>query len=218
MVFGKVETYNRRMGHSEIEGLLEAANSATGQDTSVSSAKRLFPSENEALEFYRSVRGSLFRISEWIKNSTATTYDLFDESGLPSPSDEISVGKFIRIELRGSGKYDWVRVQRVVDEPDEVVLTVKPSRDPTDPDRSDSISHFFGPEAENNFCVQLNEMSVAFYVIGLNEKQNTKFTDGIVESTRNIAIANVGYYSGLQNAVWKDFATNFLSTDEEKTK
>jgi hypothetical protein len=206
------------MEHSSKEGLLESANSSNEKDTTVNSAKRRFPSEDYAREFYRSVHSNLFRISEWRKNSTATTYDLFDESGLPSPSDEISTGKFIRIELHGSGKYDWVRVQRVTDEHDEVVLTVKPSHDPTDPDRSNSISHFFGPEAENNFCVQLNEKSVAFYVIGLNEKQNTKFTGGFVESARNAAVANVGYYSGLQKAVWKDFATNFLMTDEEKEK
>lgn len=216
MAFDKLETYNRRMTHNPIERLLEAANSSTEHDTSVNSAKRLFPSETEAADFYRMVRTDLFRISKWRENSAATTYDLFDASGLQWTSDEISVGKFIRILLHGSGKYDWVRVEKVTDEHDEVVLTVKPSHDPTDPERSDSISHFFDPAAENNFCVQLHETSVAFYVIGLNEKQNTASADGLVESARNVAVANVGYYSGLQKAVWKNFARNFLRTDEER--
>ena len=206
------------MSKSRIEALLEAANSSTDNDSSVNGAKRTFVNDADADEFFRSVRESLFRISEWRKNSNATSYDLFDASGEISTSDEIEVGKLIRIELPGSGKYDWVSVIDIIDENDEVVLRVKPSHDPTDPERSDSISHFFGPEAENNFCIQLDDKTVAFYVIGLNEKQNTRSTDSLVESARNAAVANVGYYSGLQKSVWKDFATNFLSTDEEKAE
>lgn len=206
------------MGKSRIETLLEAANSSTDNDTSINAAKRTFVSDADADGFFRSVRERLFRISEWRKNSNATSYDLFDASGQSSSSDEIQVGKFIRIELPGSGKYDWVNVNEVVDENGEVVLRVKPSYDPTDPERGDSISHFFGPEAENNFCVQRDEKTIAFYVIGLNERQNTGSSDSLVESARNAAVANFGYYSGLQKAVWKDFATNFLSTDEEKAE
>lgn len=198
--------------------LLEAANSSSRHDTSVNSARRTFLSESDAVKFFQSVRENLFRISEWRKNSTATTYDVFEASGQPSNSDTIDLGKFIRIKLHGSGKYDWVRVEEITEDADLAILRVKPSPDPTDQDRSDSTSHFFGPEAENNFCVQLIEKSVVFYVIGLNERQNTKDADGFVESARNAAVANVGYYSGLQNAVWKDFATNFLRTDQEKSE
>lgn len=206
------------MGKSRIEALLEAANSSTGNDSSVNVAKRTFVNDADADKFFRTVRDRLFLISEWRKNSNATSYELFNASGESSASDEIQVGKLIRIELPGSGKYDWVSVKKIVDENAEVVLRVQPSHDPTDPDRSDSISHFFGPEAENNFCVQRDDKTVAFYVIGLNEKQNTRSTDSLVESARNAAVANFGYYSGLQKSVWKDFATNFLSTDEEKAE
>ena len=218
MVFLNRENYNPNMGKSRIEELLKAANSATGNDTSVNVAKRTFVSDADAVEFFRAVRQRLFQISEWRKNSNATSYDLFEASGERSASDEIEVGKFIRIELPASGKYDWVRVDDVADDDGEVVLRVKPSHDPTDPDRSDSTSHFFGPEAENNFCVQRDDKTIAFYVIGLNEKQNTRSTDSLVESARNAAVANFGYYSGLQKAVWKDFATNFLRSDEEKAE
>jgi hypothetical protein len=124
---------------------------------------------------------------------------------------------FIRISLYGAGKYDWVQVVSITDEPGEFIVTVKPSHDPTErPVNLDSISHFFGPEATNNFCVQKAEKTVAFYVIGLDEHQNTKFTDGLIESARNSAVANIGYYTGLQKGVWKEFCKNFLSTDEEK--
>jgi hypothetical protein len=38
----------------------------------------------------------------------------------------------------------------------------------------------------------------------------------LIESARNAAIANVGYYTGLQKGVWKQFASNFVATEEEK--
>jgi hypothetical protein len=89
------------------------------------------------------------------------------------------------------------------------VIVVRPSHDPTK-DEPGLTSHFFGPEARNHFCVQLHEKTVAFYVIGLNEKQNTQETENPVEAARNAVVANVGYYSGLQNAVWKEFCRKML--------
>jgi hypothetical protein len=159
----------------------------------------------------------MLQIAEWNENSSPTEYGLFDESGSDVRSEPISVGKFIRIGLYGGGKYDWVRVVEILDEPDELVISVKPIFDPTErPQDRSSISHFFGPEGENNFCLQRHEKTVSFHVIGLNEKQNTGFTDGLIESARNAAIANVGYYSGLQDKVWKEFCSNFLRTNKEK--
>ena len=204
------------MGSSKIETLLRAANSSSRNDTSVNLAKRVFLEEAEASMFFHARRSALFQIGEWTKNSSATSYDLFDEAGKLANGDTISVGKFIRIALYGAGKYDWVRVVEIYDEQDETVLVVKPSHDPTDPSGDSAVSHFFSPEAANNFCIQRNDKTVAFYVIGLDEHQNTKFTSGLIETARNAAVANIGYYSGLQKAVWKEFCTNFLEGDEEK--
>jgi hypothetical protein len=198
-----------------IESLLKAANSSTENDTSVNGAKRSFLTDVEAREFFDATRRRMVRIEEWRKASTVTSYDLFDASGRDANSEPISAGKFIRINLYGSGKYDWVSVEKIFDEPGEFVIKVRPDHDPTDPDDRDSTSHFFGPEARNNFCLQLIDRTVAFYVIGLDEKQNTRFTDSLIESARNAAIANVGYYSGLQKTVWKEFCTKMLEIDEE---
>jgi hypothetical protein len=201
----------------KIERLLEAANSSDGGDTSFNVAKRIFDDERKCIAFFEQTCSDLLNIAEWNRNSSATSYSLFDEAGNEIGSLPIAEGNFIRIGLYGSGKYDWVRVIEIFSEPNEFVVKVKPSYDPLqEPLDTASISHFFGPEAENNFCVQRNEKTVAFYVIGLNEKQNTKFTDSLIESARNAAIANVGYYTGLQKTVWKEFASNFVATDEEK--
>lgn len=204
------------MASGKIEALLKAANSSTDNDTSVNVVKRTFLKDDDCAAFFEMTKANLLRIEEWNENSSVTSYELFDGSGRSDASGLIAESKFIRIALYGSGKYDWVRVLKISDETDELVITVKPSYDPTDGSDRSSISHFFGPEAENNFCVQRIDNAVAFYVIGLNEKQNTKFTDGLIETARNAAVANVGYYSGLQKSVWKDFAANFLRTDEEK--
>ncbi|PYT00434.1 MAG: hypothetical protein DMF63_07655 [Acidobacteria bacterium] len=201
----------------KIEQLIEAANASPDGDTSFNVAKRIFDDVEKCDAFFDETCANLLNIDEWNRNSSATNYKLFDDTGAAAGTSKIVAGRFIRIGLYGSGKYDWVRVVEIADEKDEFVLKVKPSHDPTqDPIDPRSISHFFGPEAENNFCVQRNGKTVAFYVIGLNEKQNTKFTDGLIEAARNAAVANVGYYTGLQKAVWKEFASNFVATEEEK--
>jgi hypothetical protein len=217
LVIALPKTYNRSMHTSTIEELIKAANSSSEGDTSLNFAKRGFLDQVECDQFFETTRSKLFDIEEWNKNSSPTKYAVFDSSGRQTDTDPISVGMFIRISLYGSGKYDWVRVVSITDEPDEIIVTVKPTFDPTqEPQESDSISHFFRPEATNNFCLQRDGKTLAFYVIGLNERQNTKFTDGLIESARNSAVANIGYYSGLQKSVWKEFCSNFLSTDEEK--
>lgn len=202
---------------SKIERLLQAANSSREGDTSLNLAKRVFLDQADCDRFFESVCSNLFRIDEWNKNSSAADYRFFDESGRPRDDRPIEIGGFIRIGLYGGGKYDWVRVISITKETDELVMTVKPSFDPTQqPQEPNRTSHFFDPEATNNFCVQRHGKAVAFYVIGLNEHQNSKFTEGLIESARNVAVANVGYYTGLQKAVWKQFSANFLKTDEEK--
>ncbi|MEO8574481.1 MAG: hypothetical protein ABI481_10965 [Pyrinomonadaceae bacterium] len=205
------------MPNSTIEGLIMAANSSPEGDSSLNLAKRVFLEQAQCDDFFENRRSNLLDINEWNKSSSASMYALIDESGRQSDNESISVGIFIRISLYGSGKYDWVRVTSIEDGPDELVVIVKPSYDPThDPRDTVSISHFFGPEATNSFCLQRDGKTVAFYVIGLDEHQNTKFTDGLIESARNAAVANIGYYSGLQKSVWKEFCSNFLSMDEEK--
>lgn len=217
LVNADLGNYNRLMRQSTIESLLKAANSSTEGDTSVNVAKRIFLDDLECGAFFEETKSKLLDIDEWNKNSSATGYTLFNEFGDEIESEAIAVTRLIRIGLYGSGKYDWVRVISILDEPGEFVLQVKPSHDPTHkPLDTSSISHFFGPEAANNFCVKRAEKTVAFYVIGLNERQNTGFTDGLIESARNAAVANVGYYTGLQKAVWKQFCKNFVATDEEK--
>jgi len=194
----------------EIETLLKQANSVENGTTSVNSARKAFASAVESGAFFGQVRRNLLDIQKWSANSSSSSYALFDKKGAEK-NGLIEKGDFIRITVHGSGKNDWVNVIHIADSADEVIITVSPSFDPTEkPQRSEVISHFFDGAAQNNFCLQRIDRTVAIYVIGLNERQNVSETAGLIESARNAAIANLGYYSGLQKAVWNEFCTNFL--------
>jgi hypothetical protein len=202
---------------SEIEQLLKLANSTDEPVTSVNSARRTFPDEAGSGAFFDIVRRSLYDINEWSHNSSPSAYALFGRDGVDVSGRPISEGDFIRINIYGSGKYDWVEVLRIHESSNETVITVKPTYDPTsDPLDTESISHFFHGDARNNFCVQLDGSVVNFYVIGLNERQNVAEADGVVESVRNAAAANLSYYLGIQKGVWAEFCKNFLRTADEK--
>ncbi len=205
------EPYNLHSMHRSTEELIKAANSSTENDTSLNSAKRSFLTEEEARGFFESARQSLLDIKVWDQCGKASNYVLFDENGTELSNSEIKEGLFIRIHLKATGKFDWVRVTNIHREQNELVITVKPAHDPTQqsPDVS-VISHFFDESATNNFCLQSDGRSVSIYVIGIGEKQNTANADGLIETARNVATANLGYYLGIQKAEWKSFCTTFL--------
>ena len=201
---------------SHIEELLREANSSSEPVTSVNSARRNFTDEDKAREFFVDVCRRLLDIREWDASSSPSSYALFDDRGEQVDSKPVSVGDLIRITIHGSGKYDWVRVLSIVREPDEMVITVGPTYDPTaSPIEKDLVSHFFHGEARNNFCVQLHGKVVSVYVIGLNERQNVGETAGVLETVRNSATANLGYYLGIQKGTWIEFCKNFLTSNPE---
>ena len=195
---------------SVTEELIKAANSSAENDTSLNSAERSFDTEGEAAGFFRTAVPMLFDIEMWNECGTASEFAVFDEDGEPA-GPKFGEGRFIRIYLKATAKYDWVRVQKIHRSDDEAVVTVKPTCDPTQkPVDKSVISHFFSDEATNNFCLTKDRRSVSFYVVGIGEKQNTTQTGGMVETLRNVAAANLGYYLGIQKAEWKMFCVKFL--------
>lgn len=201
----------------KIETLLKQANSSDKNDTSVTSAECRFTSEAECSDFFRSIKPKLFLIENWRGSSSLTNHEHFNETGFQTEDRPLAIGSFIRMTLYGTGKFDWVKVVSIDDGPDELVLTVQPTYDPTEsPQEKGVVSHFFSGEARNNFCLQKHDKTVTFWVIGLDEKQNTSRTGGVLESARNIVVANLGSYLGAQKAMWTEFCKNFLKTDERK--
>ena len=98
-----------------------------------------------------------------------------------------------------------------------MVVTVRPTYDPTDaPVDKSVVSHFFADSATNNFCTLLRGNTVGAYVIGIGERQNTSDTSGMLESVRNAAVANIGPYLGIQSAEWTKFCNSLLADDGDK--
>ena len=205
----------------EIQNLLaEAArqnDSRTPEDSSTASASRVCQTEAEAEALFQRLKAKLFRIERWHEESEISSFKLFGAAGEPQPEKAAALGDFIRITLPGSGKHDWVKIVGIDEPPNEIVLTVQPSRDPTDKATDEkTTSHFFTNDSTNNFCLQRKAAKVNFYVVGLNEKTNTEETGGVLETVRNYATSNVGSYLGIQKTHWETFCRNFLEEETEK--
>ncbi len=205
--------------NSEIQSLLEKAaaieNSSVEEMSSVASARRDFATVSDAEKAFGEFHRKLFQIRKWNADSGLMSFELFDETGSVCDREMAKVNDFIRITLTGSGKSDWVKIIRIDELSDEIILTVKPSYNPTEtvPDQS-VTSHFFTGESTNNFCLQRAGEAVNFYVIGLDEKSNTQDTNNIIETARNVATANLGHYLGIQTGEWTKFCKNFLETEK----
>jgi len=199
---------------SDTIGALLKQASLDEDNSSVSSARREFKDSEEAESFFSRVKRGLLAIPLWNENATLSKFELFDDGGRPNSNGTLYEGAFLRISLTGSGKDDWVRVEKIFDTEQEVVITVRPTYDPTadNPDPK-TTSHFFTAESTNNFCANIMGKTVNAYVIGLNEKQNTAETDSMLEAARNVAAANIGSYLGIQKGEWTTFCENFLFPD-----
>ncbi len=202
----------------KIKDLLEQAKL---NESSISSADETFSDEAQAARVFSILKTKILNIEEWNEHALLTAYQLFDETGDNCQTGNLSVGFFIRISMTGSGKYDWIKIINIRETPNEFIITVKPTCDPTaeKPDEN-IISHFFTDEATNNFCVLREAEKVGFYVIGLNEKQNTSETKNTLETIRNVAV-NLGTYLGIQKGEWEKFCHHLLedaANESDKTK
>ena len=99
-------------------------NSSAG--SSVACANRAFVHNSEAENIFARLKQKLLQIKEWNEKSALTSFQLFDSGGVARQEKTAAVNDFIRLDLHGSGKYDWVKIIGVKDATDETVLTVKP--------------------------------------------------------------------------------------------
>ena len=156
-------------------------------------------------------------LDKWNAKSGVASYELFDETGKICADKTLMVGRFISISLPAAGKADWIEIIEIYEAADEFIIAVQPSYNPTETPLDKTVkSHFLDKQAQNNFCLQRNETAVACYVIGLDEKQNTENTKNLLETIRNAATANFGYYLGIQKSLWKTFCKNMFENEKEK--
>lgn len=190
----------------------EAAGTA---DSCVARAARHFSSADETENEFQNLRRKLFQISLWNECSEISSFELFDQNGGAQPEKFAAVGDFIKVTLPGSGKADWVEIVEIYEPDDEIVLTVRPSHDPTATENKEKTSHFFTGDSTNNFCLIKENQTIVFFVIGLNEQTNTDDTKNVIETVRNFATAHLGRFLGIQKTQWETFCRNFLETNDK---
>ena len=213
----QAEKYNLKQMTTKTESLIQAASSSRENDASFNKAERTLPSREAAAELFQKVRKKLRNVHEWGEHSGVSNFALFESDGRVAEDGKVTDGRFVRIHLPATGKYDWVRIEDVRETEEETVITVRPTYDPTArPVDKKVISHFFADTAMNNFCVLLRGNTVGVYVVGLGEKQNTSATAGIVDAARNVAVANLGSYLGVQSAEWTKFCNDLLGSGDDK--
>jgi hypothetical protein len=199
------------------EAILQEAEKLPQDESSITCVERNFSDTVSAGQFFAELKQNILDVSHWNHKSGLTSYQLFGGTGKPMNDQRIKLDAFIQITLTGSGKSDWVRVEEIYDVENELVITVRPSYDPTgDPQQTGKISHFFWNQATNNFCVFQKGDHVSLCVIGLNERLNSDHTSNLLETVRNTAVADLGYYLGIQKAEWKKFCKSFLFDDQEQ--
>ena len=200
----------------KIENLVARAKRETGE-SSLSFAEKTFSGDEESERIFRRLESKLLNIDEWNKHALLSSYELFEENGNARQDRNLSIGTFVRISLKGSLKYDWIRVADICEAADEFIITVKPTHNPTAETGDEKIiSHFFTDESTNNFCLSKKGKLIAFHVVGLHEKQNTGETKNMLETIRNVAV-NLGSYIGIQKAEWEKFCHGFLEDAEKET-
>jgi len=184
----------------------------------LSSAEKTFADEAEAVKVFSILKAKLSDIDVWNAHSMLSSFEIFDERGQRLEPKKPAVGKFLQISLKGTMKYDWVRVTGIHETAEEFIVTVSPTFDPTDESADKTvISHFFTDESTNNFCLLRRATKVGLYVIGLNEKMNTRETDGTLETVRNAAV-NLGSYLGLQRGEWEKFCHHLMEDAANEQK
>ena len=194
----------------KFQKLLNAAHSDQ-ENSSISSAKRVFPTAGGAVEAFADYRTKIFNLNIWNQIAGIMSFEIFDGSGKVIFDKTIRKNSFLRLSMTGSLKYDWVKVIDITQAEAEIIIRVRPSFDPTEQETERAeASHFFTSKATNNFCLLIDKATVLFYVIGLNESQNTAETKNTFETIRNVITANVGSYLGIQQSEWESFCHKFL--------
>jgi hypothetical protein len=170
-----------------------------------------FSSEDEAKEFFTTVKKRLLAINKWHEYAGSATADfqLTNETGDPV---ERKPGKndHIKISIPGPGKgKDWVQIEAIEEDRDCMGIRVRPATDPTN--KRKDVAHFFDDDATSSFLVKRENRKVTAGVYGRNEKPNTN-TETVIDKIRNAAIAT-GAISGFSKLQWKSLVNGLVKKE-----
>lgn len=184
-------------------------------------ANTSFDDEKEAKEFYNAVKSRLLRAFDWydIAKVPAATFILTDQHG-DEIIREMRENDILRIDIPGPGGsegsgYDWVKVDRIVEEKTDVgeycSITLRPTSNPKHQD--EEIAHFFKSMATSTLLIKRENLNVIAEYHGRNELVNTdttKFTDKI----RNIVVG-LAAQLGLSFSQWKGLINGLVENKKK---
>lgn len=176
---------------------------------SITGNSHTYASDDDAkLEFERK-RELLLDINHWDAlgppDPVRSTFTLHDAAGNRTIRKPV-VGDFIEIHLAPSpgipghaaGAPDWVRIEEIIDEPDHVEITVRPSHNPKDREHPHVTQHFFANVSTNTFKLQRMGSMLVAVVHGQHEYPNTdtKEAGGLMKAARNRIVSETGWGLG----------------------
>ncbi len=180
-------------------------------------AKTSFDSEIEAQNFYHVAKRRLLRAFEWydIAKIPASTFTLTDQQG-NEILREMHENDIIQIDIPGPGTskgggYDWVSVDKIVNETAEdgeyCAITLRPTSNPKHQDDKE-VAHFFKSTATSTLLVKREKGEIVAEYHGRNELINTdspKFTDKV----RNLAVG-LAAKLGMSFSQWKSLINGLV--------
>jgi len=167
---------------------------------------------------FNTAKSRLLDVNNWgntADSMTGAAFQLTDGNGNNVSGRDPRVGDFIKIDLPGPSGDDWVQIENISNKPDELSITVRPSRNPASD--SNETQHFFSNEATNTFTVNQGRTSsgqpiVEFHTNGRNERTN--LTEGFwnldVDNAINRAKNAGGSVTGMQTAQWENLGAGIL--------
>ena len=180
--------------------------------------KKVLNSEQEAIDFYETVKQKLFNVSCWAEISKVpiSTFKLTDSSG-QEVDRKVEEGDYLKIDIPGPGTstgegYDWVVIEEIKEEKSENMdltsMTVRPSANPAND--NDDVAHFLKDQATSTFQVRRIGLEVSAEEHGRNEVPNSD-TDHALDNIRN-TIVGWSAKIGFSYPQWKSLVVGLIES------
>jgi hypothetical protein len=156
---------------------------------------------------YTKQREALLDVNNWSKSGmTSADFQLMDKDGKEVNNRKPKEGDFLRIDLAFAPTgYDYVQIDKIIDNDDMTSITVRPSKDPTS--TSPDTHHFFTDDATNTFTLRRSTSTdgqplSVMQVNGRNEVSNS----GAINSTVSWGAEN----TPMQSMQWEGLLDHVL--------
>lgn len=172
-------------------------------------SEKIVDNDEQAKEFFSVVKNRLLHSEQWhdIAKVPAATFILTDREGQVL-SREMRENDLIRIDIPGPENdvgygYDWVRVDRVINEVNGdnqlFSITLRPTSNPESEDKE--IAHFFTGLASSTLLVKQEGQKVSVEYHGRNELINLD-SSNLSDKIRNIVVGMAAKL-GMSYSQWK---------------